>query len=63
MKDVLSCRTGRLDAALQRVRGARVTEVCGRVNPNAGAQDGRPMKLVADLAYMHLIDEASGRVL
>ena len=39
------------------------TEVCGRVNPNAGAQDGRPMKLVADLAYMHLIDEASGRVL
>ena len=39
------------------------TEVCGRVNPNAGAQDGRPMKLVADLAYMHLIDEASGCVL
>jgi len=39
------------------------TEVCGRVNPNAGAQAGRPMKLVADLANMHLIDEASGRVL
>ena len=39
------------------------TEVCGRVNPNAGAQDGKPMKLVADLANMHLIDEATGRVL
>jgi multiple sugar transport system ATP-binding protein len=39
------------------------TEVCGRVNPNAGAQAGRPMKLVADLANMHLIDEGSGRVL
>ena len=38
-------------------------EVCGRVNPMAGAQDGRPMTLVADLANMHLIDEASGRVL
>ncbi len=31
MKDALSCRTGRLNAALQRVREARVTEVCGRV--------------------------------
>ena len=39
------------------------TEVCGRVNPNAGAQAGRAMKLVADLANMHLIDEGSGRVL
>jgi multiple sugar transport system ATP-binding protein len=39
------------------------TEVCGRVNPNSGAMDGRPMKLVADLANMHLIDEATGRVL
>ena len=38
-------------------------EVCGRVNPMAGAQDGRPMTLVADLANMHLIDEAGGRVL
>src|SRR5258708_26284303 len=37
-------------------------EVCGRVNPNAGAQPGRPMKLVADLANMHLIDDASGKV-
>src|SRR4051812_3346865 len=39
------------------------TEVCGRVNPNAGAQAGKTMKLVADLSNMHLIDEASGRVL
>ncbi len=38
-------------------------EVCGRVNPNAGAQAGARMKLVADLANMHLIDEASGQVL
>ncbi|MEO8202702.1 MAG: sn-glycerol-3-phosphate ABC transporter ATP-binding protein UgpC [Betaproteobacteria bacterium] len=39
------------------------TEVCGRVNPNSGARDGQPMKLVADLANMHLIEEAGGKVL
>ncbi len=39
------------------------TELCGRVNPDAGAQSGRRMKLVADLGKMHLIDSASGRVL
>ena len=38
-------------------------EVCGRVNPNAGAQSGHRMKLVADLSNMHLIDAASGKVL
>jgi multiple sugar transport system ATP-binding protein len=38
-------------------------EVCGRVDPNSGAQAGRPMKLMADLANMHLIDDASGKVL
>ena len=38
-------------------------EVCGRVNPNAGAQAGAPMKLVADVSNMHLIDDASGKVL
>ncbi len=38
-------------------------EVCGRVNPDAGAAPGQPMKLVADLRQMHLIDAASGRVL
>jgi multiple sugar transport system ATP-binding protein len=37
-------------------------EVCGRVNPNAGAQPGKAMNLVADLSNMHLID-AGGKVL
>jgi len=41
----------------------RGTEVCGRVNPNAGAQDGARMKLVADLNNVHLIDDESGKVL
>jgi multiple sugar transport system ATP-binding protein len=39
------------------------TQLCGRVNPKAGAQDGAPLKLAADLNNMHLIDGASGRVL
>jgi multiple sugar transport system ATP-binding protein len=39
------------------------TQVCGRVNPNAGAQDGKPLRLSADLNNMHLIDDASGRVI
>ncbi|MEI6719728.1 MAG: sn-glycerol-3-phosphate ABC transporter ATP-binding protein UgpC [Betaproteobacteria bacterium] len=39
------------------------TEVCGRVNPNAGAQAGQRMKLVADLANMHLIDGGAGKVI
>jgi multiple sugar transport system ATP-binding protein len=38
------------------------TDVCGRVNPNAGAQTGRNMKLVADMNHMHLIDEGSGKI-
>jgi multiple sugar transport system ATP-binding protein len=38
-------------------------QVCGRVNPNAGASDGNPMRLAADLNNMHLIEEASGRVI
>lgn len=38
-------------------------EVCARVNPLAGAQAGQAMTLVADLTNMHLIDEASGKVL
>ncbi|MFL5323485.1 MAG: ABC transporter ATP-binding protein, partial [Microvirga sp.] len=32
-------------------------EVCGRVNPNAGAVALQPMKLRADLSNMHLIDD------
>ncbi len=38
-------------------------EVCGRVNPNAGAQDGAPMRLAVDLNNMHLLDGATGAVL
>jgi len=38
-------------------------EVCGRVSPNAGARAGAPMRLVADLDHMHLIDDRSGKVL
>ena len=38
-------------------------DVCGRVNPGAGAEAGQRMKLIADLRQMHLIDDASGKVL
>ncbi len=38
-------------------------ELCGRVDPDAGAQPGKRTRLVADLGKMHLIDDASGRVL
>jgi multiple sugar transport system ATP-binding protein len=38
-------------------------DVCGRVNPNAGAREGAAMRLYASLDNMHLIDDASGRVL
>jgi multiple sugar transport system ATP-binding protein len=38
-------------------------EICGRVNPDCGARPGAPLKLVADLRHMHLIDDESGRVL
>ena len=38
-------------------------EVCGRVSPNAGAREGAPMRLAANLDNMHLIDEATGRVI
>jgi multiple sugar transport system ATP-binding protein len=38
-------------------------EVCGRVSPNAGARAGARMSLVADLGNMHLIDDATGKVL
>ena len=39
------------------------TQVCGRVNPNAGARDGGSLKLAANLNNMHLIDDASGQVI
>jgi multiple sugar transport system ATP-binding protein len=38
-------------------------DVCGRVNPAAGARDGARMKLVADLNHMHLLDGETQRVL
>jgi multiple sugar transport system ATP-binding protein len=37
--------------------------MCGRVNPMAGAKDGAPLKMAADLNNMHLIDAKSGLVL
>ncbi len=39
------------------------TEVSGRVSPNAGARDGQPMRLAADLNNMHLIDNSTGLVI
>ena len=39
------------------------SEICGRVSPNSGAQDGARMTLVADLNNMHLVDDESGKVL
>jgi multiple sugar transport system ATP-binding protein len=36
--------------------------MCGRVNPEAGAADGEPLRLAANLNHMHLID-AAGAVL
>jgi len=38
-------------------------EVCGRVNPNAGARDGAPLRLAMDLNNMHLLNEVTGVVL
>jgi multiple sugar transport system ATP-binding protein len=38
-------------------------DICGRVNPNAGAAESQSMKLRADLNNMHLIDDTSGKVL
>ena len=39
------------------------TQICGRVNPKAGATDGGNMRLAADLNNMHLIDEKTGLVI
>ncbi len=38
-------------------------ELCGRVSPTAGAREGARLKLAAQLDHMHLIEDASGRVL
>src|SRR5919202_66954 len=38
-------------------------EICARTDPTADIHAGKRAQLLADLRYMHLIDEASGRVL
>ena len=38
-------------------------DVCGRVSPSAGAREGVRMRLQASLEHMHLIDDATGRVI
>jgi multiple sugar transport system ATP-binding protein len=43
--------------------GLEGTPVCGRVNPNAAARDGAPMRLAMDLNNMHLLNEETGAVL
>jgi multiple sugar transport system ATP-binding protein len=39
------------------------SEVCAAVAPDCGAQPGVPLKLVADLRHLHVIEGESGRVL
>jgi multiple sugar transport system ATP-binding protein len=39
------------------------TDLCGRVDPGCGARPGAPLKLVADLRHLHLIDDSTGKVL
>ncbi len=38
-------------------------QICGRVNPNAGARDGEPLRLAVDFNNMHLLNEATGVVI
>ena len=38
-------------------------QICGRVNPGAGARDGAPFRLAVDLNNMHLLNEVTGVVL
>ncbi len=38
-------------------------DVCARVDPGCGARPGAPLKLVADLRHLHLIDDSTGKVL
>jgi multiple sugar transport system ATP-binding protein len=39
------------------------TQICARVNPNAGAREGAPLRLAVDLNNMHLLNEGTGVVL
>ncbi|RXT34507.1 ABC transporter ATP-binding protein [Bradyrhizobium betae] len=43
--------------------GLEGTPICGRVDPNAGAKDGAPMRLAMDLNNMHLLNDETGVVL
>ena len=38
-------------------------DVCARVSPDAGAREGVRMRLAASVDNMHLIEDASGRVI
>jgi multiple sugar transport system ATP-binding protein len=38
-------------------------QFCGRVDPNAGARDGAPLRMAVDLNNMHLLNEGTGAVL
>ncbi|RDJ21689.1 sn-glycerol-3-phosphate ABC transporter ATP-binding protein UgpC [Bosea caraganae] len=38
------------------------TEICARLPPTAGAQEGKPLRLAADLTQMHVIDPVTGLV-
>jgi multiple sugar transport system ATP-binding protein len=39
------------------------TQICGRVNPNAGALDGSALRMTVDLNNMHLLNEVTGAVI
>jgi multiple sugar transport system ATP-binding protein len=39
------------------------TQICGRVNPNAGALDGGALRMAAGLNNMHLLTEVTGAVI
>ena len=39
------------------------TQVCGRVNPGAGAREAAPLRMAVDLNNMHLLNEGTGVVL
>jgi multiple sugar transport system ATP-binding protein len=38
-------------------------QLCGRVNPGAGAREGAPLRMAVDLNNMHLLNEGTGVVL
>jgi multiple sugar transport system ATP-binding protein len=38
-------------------------QICGRVSPNAAAQDGERLRLAVDLNRMHLLNEVTGAVI